>query len=59
MFLNKTFDFSEFMSKWVIDGNVDGNVDGNIDGNVDGKTKQKYRIVPTPPKKCVVSGKAE
>ena len=40
-FLNKTFKFSEFTSKWVIDGNMDGNMDGNIDGNAPEKTKQK------------------
>ena len=36
-FLNKTFKFSEFTSKWVIDGNMDG----NMDGNALEKTKQK------------------
>ena len=41
MFLNKTSKFSEFPSKWVIDGNVDGNVDGSVDGNIDGRIKQK------------------
>ena len=40
-FLNKTFKFSEFTSKWVIDGNMDGNIDGNMDGNIDENIHEK------------------
>ena len=43
MFLNKTSKFSEFTSKWVIDGNMDGNIDGNMDGNMDGNIDEKIK----------------